>query len=187
MRYEQLLTVIDKALQESRNSFNTEKAIEECYGEDASIFGSATLQKLMDGVIDRVNTKSKGEMLEFLTTQDVENRLKNIEDLIHLFETQEKESQEQEWSDRESAQQALQKAKLVEGMTPQDIVNYHAYQIIQKERDALEKDIMAVEEESRKMEEQIAQAEQAVRENIDHVENVGSKLCKTADACSFVA
>jgi wobble nucleotide-excising tRNase len=187
MRYEQLLTVIDKALQESRTSFNTEKAIEECYGEDASIFGNATLQKLMDGVIDRVNTKSKGEMFEFLKTQGVENKLKNIEDLIRLFENQEKESQERELSDRESAQQALQKAKLVEGMTPQDIVNYHAYQIIQKERDSLEAEIVAMEKESHKMEQQIAQAEKAVEENIANVETVGATLCKTADACSFVA
>jgi hypothetical protein len=187
MRYEQLLTGIDKALQESRSSFNTEKAIEECYGEDASIFGNATLQKLMDGVIDRVNTKSKGEMLEFLKTQDVGNKLKNIEDLIHLFETQEKEAQEQESSDRESARQALQNAKLLKGMTPQDIVNYHAYQIIQKERNSLEAEIVAVGEESHRMEQQIAEAEQTVKETIAKVETVGAKLCKTADACSFAA
>lgn len=187
MRYQQLLQVIDKALQESRNSFNTEKAIQECYGEDASIFGSATLQKLMDGVIDRVNTKSKTETLDMLQKQSVEQKLKQIEEIIALFDKKDQAHQSQEANDYESAKQALQNAKLPEGMLPEDICNYRAYQIMKKERDALETELIAVEEETRKMEQQIAQAEQAVKENIANVENVGSKLEQTADACSFVA
>jgi len=187
MRYQKLLDVIDKALKESRKSFDTSAAIQECYGDDASIFGAATLAKLLDSVLDRVNENAKQQVVENMETNGVELKLKQVEQLICTIQQQAAEKKEAEAMDRLSATNALEKAKLPEGILPADIVSHRAYAIMKKERDALDEQLCKMEEETKVMEEQIAMAEKAVKQRLGKVEETGAKLEQTADACSFVS
>ena len=187
MRYQQLLHVIDKALQESRKSFDTSATIQECYGDDASIFGVATLSTLLDSLVDRVNDKAKQDLLVELEKYGVKSKLEHVEDLIRELERLETERQEAESTDRQSATTALEKAKLPEGISPADIVSHRASVIMKKERDGLIEEIRKVEGEIKLMEQQIAQAEEKVNRGIANVEATGAKLERTADACSFVS
>ena len=93
-RYNHLVKVIDKALLESRKGFDTEEAIKECYGDDASMFhdGSSheadnnsvnVLASAIDAMVDRVNEKVKKEMLEFLERERVPERLAKVEAIIN--------------------------------------------------------------------------------------------------------
>lgn len=175
------------ALQESRKSFDTSESIQICYGQDASIFGVATLSKLLDSLVDRVNDKAKQDVLEQLEKDGVKAKLERVEDIIREFERQDNERQESESMDRQSATMALEKAKLPNGISPADIVSHRACTIMKKERDGLLEEISKVEEETRLMEQQIAQAEEKVKQGIAHVEETGAKLERTADACSFLS
>lgn len=187
IRYQKLLQVIDKALQESRKSFDTEAAIQECYGDDASIFGAATLAQLLDSLVDRVNDKAKQDIVDTMEKEQVESKLLHVERIMKKLEKMRDDKQAAESMDIQSASNALEKARLPEGIRPADIVSHRAYTIMKKERDGLAEEIASIEEETKLMREQIAQAESKVKQGLQNVEETGDKLGRTADACSFVS
>lgn len=187
VRYNKLLAVIDKALQQSRNSFDFSSAITECYGDDAKIFGAATLAKLLESLVERVNDSAKSEILDTLKKEGVEAKLLHVEQLIQTLEQEAHEFREMEKKDKSSATDALEKAKLPQGLSPEDIVKHRAFQIMKQERDGLDAELVSLQEETKRMEQQIAQAESSVQTKLAQVEDTGAKLERTADACSFVS
>lgn len=187
IRFQKLLQVIDKALSESRKSFDTAAAIQECFGDDASIFGATTLAKLLDSLVERVNDAAKQRILQTLEKEGVEAKLKHVEDVICAIEKVREQQNQSETLDRQSATNAMKKAKLPDGMHPDDIVSHRAYTIMKEERDGLAQEIAAMEEESKLMQQQIEEAERKIKQGLEKVEETGAKLEQTADACSFVS
>lgn len=187
IRYQKLLAVIDKALQNSRDSFDTTAAITECYGDDASIFGAATLEKLLESLVERVNDSAHVHVLEKLQQLQVEEKLIQVEEIIQALDQAAREKRKLEEHDRTSATNALQKAKLPEGIRPEDVVSHRAFQILKQEESALDAELAKLQEETKLMEEQIAQAQAQVKQSLGKVEETGAKLEQTADSCSFVS
>lgn len=187
IRYQKLQSVIDKALSEARKSFDTSQAIDECYGDDAAIFGKSTLTTLLDSLVDRINTDAKEESLKYMQEQGVEEKLKHVESIIATLENLQQRKEQAEAKDVQAATDALTKAKLPKNMSPDDIVSHQAFLIMEKERNALQEEIAAIQAETKLMEEQINKAQANIQQGLSKVEETGEKLGQTADACSFVS
>jgi hypothetical protein len=187
-RYQALLQVMDKALVESKRKFDTNKAIKDCYGEDASIFGGEEmLAKVVDGMVDRVNYKAKDDMQVTLEKENVKQTLIVAEQLMAKFQKIEQDAKVADEKDRQSALDALNHCKLPEGVSPQDVVSYRAYQIMQQEKETLVAELAKVQGETKEMEELLAQSTSVVKGRIKHIESTGKELERAADLCSMVS
>jgi len=96
----------------------------------------------------------------------MELKVKQVEHVIYTLQEHAAETKQTESMDRQSATSALEKAKLPKGILPDDIVSHRAVLIMKKERDALNKQTGKMEEETKVMEQQIAQAEKAVQQKL---------------------
>lgn len=180
-RYNQLLNAIDKALSESRNAFSTGDAIEECYGEDASMFqdgGDGTkphtnnvLASAIDAMVDRVEEKLRGEILEFLERERVQERLARVESIIDELDKSDQEQKQADADDRQSVRDALNNVLLPKDVFPAGIIRYQAYKLMEKELHSLKVEIANVENETqhiddriRKHEGQVDQGNQSIRD-----------------------
>ena len=206
-RYQCLLKLIDKALSQSRQSFDVSKAVQECYGEDASIFedvavaaqegkddggaengghgNSNLLTNAIENMIDTVNDRVKEEIEQFLREHNVCENLTLVDSIIAQLDQQDAEQAQAEKEDRESALRAFEAVKLPKGVSPEDVLSYHKFELRRKERDALVDELAKVEAEIKKLEEQQAATESRTKESMLQMGKVEHELERSADACSL--
>jgi hypothetical protein len=212
-RYECLLTLIDKALGQSRKSFDTAQAVEDCYGEDASMFEPATASRgeskdendttnsrrkseigssnvnllisVIDNMVDRVNERVKEEMVQWLQDHKVGDKLTLIEMIVARLDEEDAEAAQAELDDRHSARLALEAVKLPKGVTPSDILRYHAFQVMEKERDALIHELNKVDVEIQALELQKSKTSSKVEDQIQQMERVDKELERVANLCTM--
>mmetsp|Transcript_5792 Transcript_5792/g.10261 ORF Transcript_5792/g.10261 Transcript_5792/m.10261 type:complete len:212 (-) Transcript_5792:150-785(-) len=189
-RFRRLVDVIDKALEESKKGIDTKAAIVDSYGDDASIFGGGDdgndmLSKLLEGMIDRVNDRVKTEVMDVLKKECVNDKLLRFENLIEHFEQIDQEEREVEKNDKNSARNAADEAKLPGGITPEDIINFHAYRVKTQERDQLLAEVTSIEAENEAIQSNIQQANDSIKKYMDQMDAKGKSLEGAADLCSF--
>ena len=205
-RYECLLKLLDKALSQSKVSFDAEKAVQDCYGEDASIFedvpssaeetkddsGNANGKKksnllidVIENMIDTVNERVKEEIEQFLEDNKVCENLTLVDSIIAQLDEQDAEQAEAEINDRESALRALDAVKLPKDVSPDDIVSYHKFEVRRKERDALAEELAKVEAEVKQLEEQQAHATSRAKDSVQQLGKVEQELERSADVCTL--
>eukprot|EP00545_Synedropsis_sp_CCMP1620_P009904 CAMPEP_0119003948 /NCGR_PEP_ID=MMETSP1176-20130426/861_1 /TAXON_ID=265551 /ORGANISM="Synedropsis recta cf, Strain CCMP1620" /LENGTH=196 /DNA_ID=CAMNT_0006955599 /DNA_START=28 /DNA_END=618 /DNA_ORIENTATION=+ len=188
VRYKSLLTGIEKVLSKSRSSLDISQAIQQGYGEDASVFGGAgVLTGVMDAMLDRVHDKVTEEMLAYLQQQGIEQDLSKVEELVQTIEAIEKAQHAENEADRESAKASLQQTQLPEGVKPMDVVNHRAYQLMLEEQTKLTEMICKYEEETKELEEVVKEAEAKVQADMTQVEEVGRELDRAADVCATLS
>ena len=190
-RYQRLVRVMEKALINSRAQFDIPAAIHQCYGEDASIFGSdedvGLLQSVLEGMLDRVHDTVMEDMIKFLKEEHVEELLLKLERVVARLDAEEQRRREAEAQDKASARQALQEAKLPKGLDPADIFTYHSYQEMVKERDAMKNEIALIEQEIQQLEAKNENDLNQVNLSLQKVVATGKELEKSADMCSMIS
>lgn len=195
VRYQRLIQVMQKVMTESRSQFDVNKAIQECYGEDASIFeqennsnsNSNVLLSVMESMLDSVNDSVTDSMLQFLKENQVEAKLTKLEKILKKLEAQDTKKRAADAQDKESARLACEEAKLPEGLEPSDLIAYQAYQKILAEKQAMLDELSGVEQEIEQLEAQKGEMSKNVNSQIQAMEYAGKELEKSADICSTVS
>jgi len=173
---------------ESRKQFNTEEAIQECYGEDASMFaggeggedGNNVLASAIDAMVDRINDKVKNKMVAFLEQEQVAEQLNRVEAIVKTLDDEDEEQKQMEAEDRQSAREALEVVKLPKNISPEDVIRYESYKLMEKERDALLDEIAKVEQATKRLNERIEDHETSVNQGVTSLQEVEAKLQESA-------
>jgi DNA gyrase/topoisomerase IV subunit A len=177
-----LLQTIDQTLARSRKSFSTEDAIRDCYGDDASMFDEGAsdsnnfLASAIDAMVDQVNTKVKSEMLEFLGEEKIEERLNEIEGIIHELNNHDRIQKEADEEDRNSARAALEGTKLPKDVQPEDILRYQNHRLLLAEREKLLAAISKIEEDVEALDKRIEESGGQVDEGLKSLQVVKEDL-----------
>ena len=172
VRYDKLLKVLNTALVESRRKFNTEDAIKECYGDDASMFdddaggGQSVLATAIDAMVDQVNDTVKRNIVTYLEQEGIQEKLANIEAIINRLDANDEKQRQADAEDRQSARDALASVRLPKDVLPSELIRYQSYKLMEKERDALLEEIAKVEEETNGLNERIASNEDVVNRGV---------------------
>jgi len=193
VRYQRLLSVIEKALSQSKSQLDLEKVIKEIYGDDASIFGNDDdsdnnmLSSVIQSMLERVHDQVQESMTEHLQSQNVCQQLVKLEAILHKLEYEQASQQQADEKDKQSARQALEQSKLPKGIQPLDLVNYKAYQRMQQEREVLLNEITQTEKEIQEIKDRQQEQSQAMESRLTKIQQVGQELEKSADVCSMVS
>lgn len=209
------LKLIDKALLEAGKSIDPRQAVIECYGEDASMFagdaksddndddskaigsagnklaeekGREVLAELVKETICRVNESIKEGILEVLEREDVNGKMLKLERIIDEYNHHEKQTKKKEEDDKALRDGMKEKVvKLPNGMTPADLVNYHAYKLRIEERDKLLAEIASIEAENEAIERQIEKGRGAVKRRLEEISEISDDVsgAASANACVF--
>jgi len=188
--FNRLVKIIDRSLRESQNSIDTRAAVEKCYGDDASIFGekeSATdmLANLIQGTIEHVNERIKEEIEVILRNEKVDSKLLVLDTVMNEQRRQERIKKEAEDEDRRSVQDALNKSKLLDGITVDNLLDFQAYTIKTQARDDILAKIGHREEENQALRNHIEEEKRKIRDRIESINGDAETLDKTATLCSF--
>ena len=185
-RYNQLLRILDASLSKSREAFNVEEAIKECYGDDASMFEVESsseenfLASAINAVIGTVNETTKKEMLEYLEKEGIEQKLNKIEDIIAKLDRTDAGMKQQDADDRQAAQEALEAAMLPKGVSPSDVMRYHANHLLKEQLASLEKRLAEEEEATKEVQERKRKLESSVRDGDQKLQKVKQTMEKSA-------
>mmetsp|Transcript_7103 Transcript_7103/g.13956 ORF Transcript_7103/g.13956 Transcript_7103/m.13956 type:complete len:233 (-) Transcript_7103:413-1111(-) len=200
-RYRFLSRCIDKALTESRSKLDARSAVKECYGDDCAIFadedstttsssgtarsGEEVLAELVDNVIENANDRLRSELEAVLGEGDVQVRLRLLDSIIDRYSKRDRDAKLVEETDRNSARAAADMATLPPGVTPQDVLTYHAHHIKVQERDALLDELAMVEADNDSLRKQIDRGTELIRQTVKDVEDKGKIMERTADVGTF--
>jgi hypothetical protein len=199
IRYQRLLEVMDKAMNFSKSQFDVDKAVKECYGDDASIFaqsdsnngssgsGDNMLQAVLDDLLSSVQDQVAEEMRQHFRELNVADKLLKLEKIIQKLEQEDIQQKQAEDDDKQSARQALEQVRLPKGLTPTDIVNFQAFQTMKKEKDAMLEEIATVEREIEQLNADKEERSRQMEERMSVMKEAGRELEKSADVCSMVA
>ena len=188
IRFPLLLRAIDKTLSESRAQVDSREAVRGVYGEDASIFGGEDiLEKVLDGMMDNLQKQVKDDMQRAMVDLDVEERLMIVETILQRFEQEALDEREADRRDKESARDALMQVRLPKGVTPLDLVQYHAMQVMQEQRQSMQERLSNVESDVVMLEKEIAALEKETAESVQVLRSTDKAFNNMADVCSTVS
>lgn len=183
-RYQRLLTLLDKSLHESRKALDTDELINECYdAEDAKIFESSetnVLKTAVDSMLEGVNQKVRDQLISFLEKEKIQERLDQVEAIINNLDRQDEEQKRAEAEDKDSAQEAVKAVRLPKDILPGDIISYHAYRLMERERESLLEEIAKVEAETNEVNERIRSHENHVQEGEQKLQGLVDNLRKSS-------
>lgn len=183
VRYRRLLECIQLALNKSRSQFDVEEAVRQCYGDgDNDVFNT-----MLEGILDHVHTEVTADMMSFLQDRGVEAKLLKLEAVIAKVDRDEAAKQQASVKDKESALAALQSAKLPANVTPQDLVQYRAYQRMLQQKKLVQDEIAALEQEIAELEALETQSLEKADARISEMQAVKTELEHSADLCSMVS
>jgi len=185
-----LLKSINRGLNECQRSIDTREAVEECYGDDASIFGekdSATdmLANLISGSIERINEQVMKGVDDIFKKEQVETKLFTLDKTIEDYWTQKMEEKCTEDDDRQSVQDALQRSKLPDGVGVDDLLRLQAYKIKSEARDEIRAKLSTIEKENKAMQNEIEELKGKFQERLKCIDEKAKNLDGTANLCSF--
>jgi hypothetical protein len=194
IRYQRLLEVMDKAMACSKSQFDVDKAVNDCYGDDASIFakgdangGDNMLQAVLDNLLSSVQDQVTEEMRQHFQELKVEGKLLKLEKIIQKLEQEEIQKRQAEEENKQSAEQVLDDLRLFKGISPTDIVNYQDFQKMKEERDAMVEEIASVEREIEQLNAQKEERSQQMKARFSCTKEASRELEKSADVGSMIA
>jgi hypothetical protein len=189
VRYDCLINLIDKALTKSRQAIDTSAAVHECYGDDASMLGEDAnmLGGVVDSMLDKITESVKESMTDLLGKENIRDRLEDVEKVVVRLEEEELQQTEAEQLDSETARKSLEMVTLPQNVTPNDIMRFHAYEVMHQEKAVLQEQLEEVEREARELEEQQQEVKIQVEKQIQHIGIITKELERSADVCSMVS
>lgn len=190
-RYEKLLELTSKSIKKSHDSIDKKVAIEECYGTDASIFGDSkeagtkVLEQLLEQTLEEIDSDVKAVIQEAIRKHDVKSQLDLLDSVLEDFRRVQREKQEQEDTDKDSAQDAITKSKLPNGVSLAQVLQYRAYLARTKYRDDLVSQIEMESKKNEDLQEKINQEKELANDDTSNLNNYANDLGRAADICSF--
>jgi uncharacterized phage infection (PIP) family protein YhgE len=190
-RNAKFLDIISKAIRKSHEAISIPEIIQQCYGEDASIFETEgdendnLLVGLLDAALDKIDQELIGHVKSVIREQGAEKKLNCLDEAISKVEEMEIKAQEVEEYDRQSAQDAIRLSRIPEGISIEDVMLFQAYLIHKDAREDLKKSVAKYKEECDDLEEKINQQRNLVNERIEALDERHSKMSNAADLCSF--
>ncbi|KAL3809373.1 hypothetical protein ACHAXA_004376 [Cyclostephanos tholiformis] len=187
-RYDRLLSILSKSLSRSRDEIASDapRTIEECYGEMTSLFTSSDdadgvtrlvdiLLGKLDGVHDRLgpdlrrstsstSSYSQTELEKLLERRGIRRSLRRIEDAIYKIEADEREFEEMDALDRESAKDAIRSARSSRAsptsgkrrrVLPHESIGLRAYGMKLEYQQSLEAELGEIEGENARLEREL--------------------------------
>eukprot|EP00542_Grammatophora_oceanica_P000968 CAMPEP_0194058746 /NCGR_PEP_ID=MMETSP0009_2-20130614/67120_1 /TAXON_ID=210454 /ORGANISM="Grammatophora oceanica, Strain CCMP 410" /LENGTH=204 /DNA_ID=CAMNT_0038709029 /DNA_START=73 /DNA_END=687 /DNA_ORIENTATION=+ len=185
VRYDTLIKAIDKTLVKSRERFDSRKTVDTCYGEDASFLGGADLlTRVMDGMMEKVQTSVKDDMNKALEKNGVKAKLEGVESIMNKIRKEKEAADSAEVADQESTAKALSLARRPDGVSPDDVLSFKAYHMLREQHAQLEKEMQRVEEQVKRLQDKLAGGTKSFKEKLRKVEKTGKKVEEIADFCA---
>ena len=189
-RYDRLLSILSKSLSRSRDEIASDapRSIEECYGEMTSLFTSSDdgdgvtrlvdiLLGKLDGAHDRLgpdlrrsssasttSSTSTTQIEALLERRDIRRSLRRIEDAIAGIEADERDFEEADAADRDSAKDAIRAARSSRAsptsgkrrrILPHESIGMRAYGMKLEYQRSLESELGEIEGENRSLEREL--------------------------------
>lgn len=197
-RYDQLIKIFEKCLSESSKCIDTKLAVEECYGDDLSMFATSSsksnddgvqmLENLVRDILDKINESFlQDELPKILSKEKVELKLNILDQVIQEYLREQREKEELEKKDIESARDAVANTKfLPQGMNLGHMLTYQSYQMKLKMKDELNCKVEQLEAERDDLLKQIEVAQNNVKSVVSGIDkSIVEPLNKNADICTF--
>ena len=200
-RYDQLLNIFGKCLSESSKCIDTKLAVEECYGDDLSMFATSSsssskpnddgvdmLENLVRDILDKINESFlQNELPKILSKEKVELKLNILDQVIQEYLREQREKEELENNDIESARDAVANTKFIpQGMNLGHMLTYQSYQMKLKMKDELNRKVEHLEAERGDLLKQIEVAQNDVKSVVSGIDkSIVEPLNKNADICTF--
>lgn len=200
-RMKLLITIMEKALTESRRSIDCKEAVDECYGEDLSIFASPSnssddatvsredartmLANLVDENLELLNDKVLAEFQAILKHEGVNQKLGHLEQILNQLEEHDRREREAEEEEKGLAQSSMETVSLPSGVKASDCVFYDAFRVKKEERDKLCAEIADVDDEFTKIEQEIKLCHDSIALSIAQIQEYDNNMVRTADVCSM--
>lgn len=194
-RYEHLVKIIEKGLSESSKCIDTKLAIQQCYGDDISMFASSSsdndgvemLSNLIKNILENINESFlQNELPSILSKNNVQLKLDILDQVILHFISKEREEQERELRDIQSARDAVDDVQEELQMDLSQIMMFYSYQMKKKVRDELMADLDREKNKRDNLLQEVERQRDNVKKFVDAVEeNIVDPLNRNADICSF--
>lgn len=187
-RFQRLLKVQGKALTHSRSQLKVKEVLQDCYGDDLSIFAVegdsnalfSLFGSMLDGVHDDVLDKMKAELKE----RNVEELLIKLEIITRRLEKKdEKERKIENW-DKNSARNALTSSFFPTKAAPGDLVTYATVNSLSNERDLLLQQITEEETKIAELDKQRSDQADIVENLLADLQKIARQFEQAADMCS---
>lgn len=189
-RFQRLLKVQEKALTHSRSQLKVKEILQDCYGDDLSIFAvegdcnalDSLFGSMLDGVHEDVLTKMQAELKE----RNVKERLVKLEQITRRLETKDEKEQEVENWDKESARTAVTSCAFgTKGIAPGELVTYATVDSLTKKRNLLLQQIEEEEQTIAQLDKQRQDQAILVDSRLAKLRKIASQFEQSADLCSM--
>lgn len=188
-RFQRLLKVLEKALTHSRSQLKVKEILQDCYGDDLSIFAVegdsnalfSLFGSMLDGVHDDVLEKMKAELKE----RNVEETLVRLENITRRLEKKDQKEEKLENWDKESARTALASSFFGTKAAPGELVTYATVDSLSKERELLLQQIAEEEEKIAELDKMRHDQATVVDNRLADLQKIASQFEQTADMCSM--
>lgn len=196
-RYDILLSIVDKALTSSREKIASDapKIVKESYGDLTSLFtssddsdGVSRLVDLLLGKLDSVHDRfgsekshatSLTQLEELLQQQSIFEVLQKIESAIDEVENYERQFNEAEAADKNSAKEAIKLAKTSRmspsgkkrRVLPAESIGYQAYRLKLEYQQSLARELQEVEADNMNLEKELQSGWKMWEKNVEEVKS----------------
>ncbi len=195
-RKDQLIKIFEKCLLESLKYVDTKRAVEECYGDDISMFSTSKsnddgidmLESLVRDILEKINESFlQNELPQILSRESVEFRLGVLDCVIREYLDDQLQKEEQEKRDIQSARDAVANTQILpQGMNLSHILTHQSYQMKLKMKDELTGKVEELEGVKEKLLKEIEESQRDVKDVVTVIDkNIVDPLNKNADICSF--
>ena len=191
-RYDHLIRIIEKGLQESSKCIDAKQAVLECYGDDISMFeggdGIDMLSNLIKDILEKINdTFLQSELPLILREQKVQQQLDILDRVIQEFDAKQKAIHDKEHQDIQSAREAVESVQFIpHGIDISQVKTYHTYQKKTHMRDDLLLQIERAQKERETLLHDIDQEKNKIQGFVESLEkHIVEPLSRNADICSF--
>lgn len=188
VRYEGLESVLSKALQASQKHFDVDTAMMEVYGdEDVASFGKDTLRVFFDSGLDKIQKEVVSRMQDYCREQNIPQELLKLETLALKLEREAAWEQHLEKQDHSSAQKALEQAKLPEGYTADDVIQFQIQQQLAAQQAELEEELAKIEAQVAQLEKKNQEVTASCQKQKEKVAQLTAEMEKAADTASAIS
>jgi len=197
-RYNRLLSILAKSLTQSREKVASDasQTIKESYGDMTSLFtsnedsdGVSSLVDLLLGKLDSVHDRFNSEKIPgtsltqletLLQQQNIYEILQKMEHAIDEVETEEREFNEAEEADKNSARDAIKLAKSSRispsggkkrRVMPAESIGYHAHKLKLEYQQSLLQELENIEKENDMLEEELKSKWEGWQSNVEGVKD----------------
>mmetsp|Transcript_7210 Transcript_7210/g.9366 ORF Transcript_7210/g.9366 Transcript_7210/m.9366 type:complete len:212 (+) Transcript_7210:62-697(+) len=192
IRFAHLQAALNKALIASRDHLDIEATVKEVYGEDASIFGEGNandnnmLRQVFESMLDRIHDEVTEDMSQVLDEEQIKKMLCKLEKVMEKLETEHAMQKQLDELNKQLACQNVEAAKRPKGVDVADVINYMEMEELKGDRDMLQKELLAVEQDIQMLEEQCQEKEVDQRLLENKLFQTQQEIEKSADTGSTI-